>query len=244
MLSLLPGFLKSVRCESLGISILLDPEHSHVPTCTCTPASGIPNLSSISELKDTFAAFKDNLKMPTAKLYEIENATRNQRYSEMWHSIRRYRITASRFGDILRRKPTTPPDVLVLSILQPRTFLCDATNWGIQNESTAIEAYIAYQDLLGKHVTVRPAGFFVSESHPFLGASPDGYVHDTTNQGEQFGFIEVKCPFVQRDLSPLEASLTSGFCCRQVTNQTTCNSPELKLQQNHKYYAQVQGQVV
>ena len=181
--------------------------------------------------------------MPTAKLYEIENATRNQRYSEMWHSIRRYRITASRFGDILHRKPTTPPDVLVLSILQPRTFLCDATNWGIQNESTAIEAYIAYQDLLGKHVTVRPAGFFVSESHQFLGASPVGYVHDTTNQGEEFGFIEVKCPFVQRDLSPLEASLTSGFCCRQVTNQTTCNSPELKLQQNHKYYAQVQGQM-
>ena len=137
-MSLLPGFLKSVRCESLGISILLDPEHSHVPTCT--PASGIPNLPSISELKDTVAAFKDNLKMPTAKLYEIENATRNQRYSEMWHSIRRYRITASRFGDILHRKPTTPPDVLVLSILQPRTFSCDATNWGIQNESTAIEA--------------------------------------------------------------------------------------------------------
>ena len=85
----------------------------------------------------------------------------------------------------------------------------------------------------------------MSESHPFLGASPDGYVHDPTNQGEEFGFIEVKCPFVQRDLSPLEASLTSGFCCtcRQVTNQTTCNSPELKLQQNHKYYAQVQGQM-
>ena len=83
----------------------------------------------------------------------------------------------------------------------------------------------------------------MSESHPFLGASPDGYVHDPTNQGEEFGFFEVKCPFVQRDLSPLEASLTSGFCCRQVTNQTTCNSPELKLQQNHKYYAQVQGQM-
>ena len=33
---------------------------------------------------------------------------------------------------------------------------------------------------------------------------------------KEFGFIEVKCPFVQRDFSPLEASLTSGFCCRQV----------------------------
>eukprot|EP00731_Ephydatia_muelleri_P014301 Em0008g21a len=32
-----------------------------------------------------------------------------------------------------------------------------------------------------------------------------------TNQGDEFGFIEFKCPFVQRDLSPLEASLTSGF---------------------------------
>ena len=47
----------------------------------------------------------------------------------------------------LHGKPTTPPDGMVLSILQPRTFSCDANNWGIQNESTDIEAYIAYQDL-------------------------------------------------------------------------------------------------
>lgn len=118
-MSLLPGFLKSVQSESLGISILLDPQHCHVPT----PASGIPNLPSVSEIKDTVTAFKETLKMLTAKLNEIENATRNQRYSELWHSVRCYRITASRFGNILHRKPTTPPDVLVLSILQPHTFV-------------------------------------------------------------------------------------------------------------------------
>lgn len=55
--------------------------------------------------------------------------------------------------------------------------------------------------------------------------------------------LKLSAHYVQRDLTPLEASLTSGFCCRQVTNQTTCNYPELKLQQNHKYYAQVQGQM-
>jgi hypothetical protein len=237
---LLPNFLKSVQSESLGISILLDPQHCHVPT----PASA-PNLPSISELKETVTAFKETLMMPTTKLNELEYTTRNQRYSELWHSVRRYRITASRFGDILHRKSTTPPDVLVLSILKPRTFTCDATSWGIQNESKAIEAYIAFQHHQGKHVTVGPVGFFVSASHPFLGATPDGMVHDHTNEVDEFGFIEVKCPYVQRDLTPLEASLTSGFCSRQVSNtcKTACNYPELKLRQNHKYYAQVQGQM-
>ena len=160
---------------------------------------------------------------------EIEQNTRGQRNSSLWYSVRRYRITASRFGEIVRRKPDTPPDVLVLSILQPRSFSSAATEWGIQNEVIAIEAYVSYQHQNGRDgLTVGPCGFLVSQMHPFLGASPDGTVYDPSDINQPFGFIEVKCPYTVRNQTPFEACSTRGFCCMVQTD-----SQELQLRHNH-----------
>ena len=235
--SLLPAFLDSVRNESLGVSLLLDSRFCHpidVPM-------GLPSVPEIAKLKSTIAAFKESLKLPSDKLRQIEQSTRDQRHSDMWFSARRYRITASRFGDILHRRSTTPPDALVLSILQPKSFSSPATNWGVQKEPLAIEAYITYQHEQGKAgLTVGPCGIIVSESYPFLGATPDGTVYDPTFTGQPFGFIEVKCPFSHRHQTPLEASNSSSFFCNvQLSN----NAEVIRLRQSHKYYAQVQGQM-
>ena len=176
--SLLPTLLESVRGESLGVSLLFDPQYCHHQTT----AISSPNIPDTSKLKETVAAFKVSLKLPSDRLREIEQSTREQRHSELWFSVRRYRMTASRFGEILRRKPTTPPDALVLSILQPRSFSSAATDWGIQNESLAIQAYLSYQCQQGNDsITVGPSGILVSETHPFLGATPDGTIYDPLN---------------------------------------------------------------
>jgi len=45
----------------------------------------------------------------------------------------------------------------------------------------------------------------VSETHPFLGATPDGTVYDPSNSEQPFEFIEVKCPYTHSEWSPLEA---------------------------------------
>lgn len=121
-MSLLPTLLDTVRCESLGVSIL-DPQCCH----QTVPAVTQPSIPGIAELKTTVAGFKASLKLPASKLREIEQKTRKQRQSSLWFSVRRYCITASRFGDILQWRPDTPPDALVLSILQPRTFSSAAT---------------------------------------------------------------------------------------------------------------------
>ena len=238
---LLPTLLDSGRGESLGVSVLFDPQYCHHQIT----AISNPNIPDTSKLKETVAAFKVSLKLPSVRLREIEQSTREQRHSELWFSVRRYRITASRFGEILHRKPTTRPDALVLSILQPRSFSSAATDWGIQNESLAIQAYLSYQSQQGNDsIIVGPSGILVSETHPFLGATPDGTIYDPLHFNQPFGFLEVKCPYSHRNETPIEASSSPGFCSTvQSSNSNQSNTQVLRLKQNHIYYAQVQGQM-
>ena len=56
-------------------------------------------------------------------------------------------------------------------------------------------------------------GFFVSETHSFLGTSPDGAIYDPSNPIQPFGFLEAKCPYSQRNQTPIEASSDPRFCC-------------------------------
>ena len=177
------------------------------------------------------------------QLWDIEQSTRDQRESTLWFLVRRYRITASRFGEILHRRKDTPPDRLVLSILNPRTFSSPATTWGIEHEAMAIQAYLDHKHSCGADdLTVGPCGFLVCEQHPFLGATPDGTVYDPRNPEQPFGFLEVKCPYSHRDRTPAEACGMPGFCCHLETDSD--GSQQIKLRRNHPYYAQIQGQMV
>ena len=54
------------------------------------------------------------------------------------------------------------------------------------------------------------AGFHISESYPFLGVSPDGSVYDPTEQ-HSFGFLEIKCTYKYRNITPLEAASKRGL---------------------------------
>ena len=79
----------------------------------------------------------------------MERSTREQRHSLLWFSARRYRIMSSVFGSVFKRRPDTPPDNLVLSIIQPRNFSSAATQYGIENEPNAIREFVAYQQSHG-----------------------------------------------------------------------------------------------
>ncbi len=165
--SLLPALLDSIRGESLGVSVLFDPKYCH-QTMPVTH----PDVPATSAIKKTVEAFKESLRMPAAKLQEIEqNTPRTQRDSPLWFSVRRYRITASRFGEILHRRTVTRPDKLVLS-LAPSHLLQQIG--GVQKESLVIQEYISFQHEHGRDkLTVAPCGFLVCESYPFsLGLPP------------------------------------------------------------------------
>ena len=195
-------------------------------------------LLTIFQAPCSISAFKKTLEVTAEKAREIERNTRDQRKSPLWYVNRRYRITSSVFGSVLSRKPDTPPSSLVLRIVQPKMFSTPATAYGIEKEESAVQEYVSYQHSHGhQDLMVTPSGVIINPAHPFLGASPDGAVYDPSNHKEPYGYLEVKCPFSVKSLTPVQACDRSGFCCR------LSNTGHLELKQSHQYYAQVQGQM-
>ena len=113
--------------------------------------------------------------------------------SSMWFAIRQYYLTASMFGNVISRRPETPPDKLVLGILKPVGFTTPAIRYGIiDNEKVAIERYTQYQQANGhSELLVTESGFILNPSFPFLGASPNGAVYDSSNEDQNFEFVEI-----------------------------------------------------
>ena len=195
------------------------------------------NVPAVAALQTTMSAFKESQRISEAKAREIEQGMRDQRLSSLWFAARRYRITASNFGRVLSFKRETPPDSLVMHILQPQRFSTLATQYGIDNEQLALEKYVAHQNTHG-HLTVSASGFIIDTTHPFLGASPDGAVYDPADLHKPFGFLEIKCPYSVRNQTPVEACSSPGSYCTVDTTSGCLHHKE-----GHSYYAQVQGQM-
>ena len=140
--------------------------------------------------------------------------------------------TASYFGEVRRRLPTTPPESLVLRILGVKTFsYSPATEWGKQHEEVALTQYEQRQHESGHdNLYYTKSGFIISEEHPFLGASPDAVVFDPTNT-EKFGLAEVKWPYAHRNVTPIQASTNKDFC--SVLTRTDDGNEHLTLRRNH-----------
>lgn len=229
----LPALLDKVHGQGLCVSLLLDPR-----SCCPVSAPSAVEQPSLENLKATVSAFKESLCMSDDAIRKTEYETRDQRLSSLWFSARQYRLTASVFGEVLHRRSETPPDSLVLRIIQPKRFSSAATQWGIEHEPIAIAEYVEHQRRHG-HVslTATSSGLVVCKSHPFLAASPDGAVYDPSDAQQPLGYLEVKCPFSQKNATPVDACSSPGFCC--VLDE----SLQPRLKRNHHYFAQVQGQM-
>ena len=239
-------FLKKVKGKGLGVSVLLDKDarvwnDSDVPDRECTIPVASVHFPSQKALMERVTSFKKTLELSPQQIRELEHNTREQYQSELWYSARHYRLTASTFGRILQLLPTTPPDSLVKQLLHPKSFSTNATEWGKENEPIALQKYVEHQLSTGHTGLVTcSAGFVVSEEHPFLGASPDAYVCDPCSPN-QFGLVEIKCPYKYRELQPEAAAQQTDFCCKLSIDSNGTKAVELK--RKHPYFAQIQGQL-
>ena len=239
----LQTFLSKAKGKGLGVSMLFDHDcrvWKAGETVTTIPGSQ-SMLPSKETLMERVKSFKESLKLTPEKIREIERSTTDQVRDSLWYSVRRYRLTASMFGRVYHRRPSTPPDSLVKEILHPQQFSSKATEWGKKHESVAFQKYVEHQLSLGHNGLVAvKAGFVVCEEYPFLGASPDGFVHDPTDVS-LYGLLEIKCPFKYRNLLPEDAASHTDFCS---SVHTEAGEKILKAQKkNHIYYSQVQGQM-
>lgn len=121
-----------------------------------------------------------------------------QQRSPEWFEKRRGRITGSNVGAILGLNPFRTQDDVLREMVRTyhgaeREFQGNAaTEWGTFNEAGAQQDYE-----MQTANNVEETGFHVHPKHDWLGASPDGLVHD-------FGLIEIKCPYGQREKNPPE----------------------------------------
>ena len=149
-----------------------------VTICTfdnSTPPTAVEyNVLSKEEIQVEVKSLKESLAVSEADICRIEKETREQKDSLKWFQYRRFRITASHFGDIRRRRNTTQPQALVLRIIgaHPKEKKGSVSMvWGRSNESLALEKYKQEKVALGcEHIVVTQSGLWVSPNYPFLGA--------------------------------------------------------------------------
>ena len=101
-----------------------------------------------------------------------------QSESQTWFSERKFRLTASRFGETIYK--------MTHSRCQPTNFAKKLTEeknltsfsqammrYGLKNESTAVQMYTKYMHSVGHKVTTYRSGLVVDHRCFWLGASPD-----------------------------------------------------------------------
>ncbi|XP_048738569.2 uncharacterized protein LOC125653246 [Ostrea edulis] len=152
---------------------------------------------------------------------ELEEQTRLQSVTKLWHNIRRHRLTSTMFKDICARR--ADHEKLAVRLLKSKNIQTVAMKFGLQNEP---EAAKLYSDITGNNVYL--CGFVINPSSPHLGASPDRKIYDP-NSASQYGLLEIKCP--DKDSFQECAYL-------KRTNDGT-----YKLKHSHQYYYQVMGQM-
>ena len=178
------------------------------------------NPMSLNEISAKAERVKKRLFDSENNCETIESKTRDQHNSMLWYNVRKPRITAK----ICLLKENTSPTKAISEILmyKPRVQTCHMKK-GIEMEPTIIERF---SQETGN--TVRKCGFFVSESHPYLGASPDGIT-------EKANLIEVKYVTSKQGES-MEVTL-----CRLGIYKK--NGTNIEINNKHKYYHQIQQQL-
>ena len=101
-------------------------------------------MPNVPALRNTVDSFKASLAVTDNDIRRIERETVGQRKLLAGTRFAIF-VSASIFGTILRRKPDTPPDKLVLRVLQSKRFTSAATEWGVQQEPFAVDAYVKHQ---------------------------------------------------------------------------------------------------
>lgn len=198
-----------------------------------------PSIAALAEESSSTVEFLASVESSDMNIAEIESGTRDQG-SATWKDQRRGRVTASKFHRVYTRMNTykNDPDVdmkpILEDILQYRVPSSElpALKYGRSMEDTAVKSFKTVMTELGhKDCVIEKCGLFISETHPFLGASPDRIV-TCSCCGRQT--LEVKCPL---------------NCSKSVPNEnnveclTVNDDGIVVLKKQHAYYTQIQGQM-
>ena len=174
------------------------------------------------------------------KIQQIQLLTSNQADDEaasgIWKSERRLRITSSNVKIIAQRRPTTPSAPTVKQLLYSSFTGNAATRYGLRQEGSSCFKYMKWLESEKGSTGVKvdtKCGLVVSQTHPWLAATPDGWVDDP-QASPRMGLVEFKNPYSTRNLL-----LKDAVGCKKCTCLLS-NEGILSLKRSHQYYHQVQ----
>ena len=128
---------------------------------------------SLPEIKDRVERIKKQLFITEEEVESIERGTCEQSNCQLWFDNRAPRITASKCKRALVRKGTSPKKALSEILQYKSQVSTDLMKDGIESEPAIIEKYSKEANM-----KVQKSGLFISKTHPFLAASPDGLIGD------------------------------------------------------------------
>ncbi|KAL9982771.1 hypothetical protein ACROYT_G004869 [Oculina patagonica] len=124
---------------------------------------------SIGDISLKAERLKKRLFKAASERNEIEKETRDQHTSVLWYNIRQPRITASQCKRCLLREATSPTKAISEVFMYKPIIQTRLMKEGIEMEPKIIEQFSKETGNV-----VRKCGFFLSETHSFLEAIPDG----------------------------------------------------------------------
>ena len=131
--------------------------------------------------------------MSNLEIMKIERETRDQADSSMWYHHRCLHLTASNFGMIAKRRPTTPIAKQVKILLYTGAMDSKAMRLGQSYKDDARQKYLQFLKVSNKHATITLSGQIADSQNQCLACSPDGLVSIFGTQDPQ-GLVEIKCP--------------------------------------------------
>lgn len=149
----------------------------------------------------------------------FQESSKLQAQSQMWHSLRQGRLTASTFKRICSRRKDF--EALADGFITAKDINTRATRHGIAHEDEAARVYSTTY-MRNNYLS----GFVINPSAYHLGCSPDRIVHDPDKS--EFGLLEIKCPDKDNYLQ--------CTYLHQVGN-------DIRLRKSNLYYDQIMGQL-
>ena len=179
-------------------------------------------------------------KIKSMKLDDIKNvsnSTQKQNNSPQWFAQRKGRITASKFRKVFTKMNSLKKDENIdhtkaISDLMgyDKRPPSDDMRFGISMEMHAKKLYKSQNVKKHKNLKVKDSGLVISETHPWIGASPDLLVECDCHG---LGLVEIKCPGSLRNEIPTSDNYNH---LKKVNKRDILN-------ESSEYYCQIQGQM-
>ena len=106
----------------------------------------------------------------------MEQLTKKQAASQLWHQQSNLRLTAFSFGRVAKHRDKTPIANFMKNLLYRKSLDVASLRWGKMHEEDACHAYVQHIVSHGRTVVVDERGLVIDNKNPWLVSSPDGRV--------------------------------------------------------------------